>query len=47
VGWGLRTSVLRPQMARESAASFSLWQGILRYIAPPAIVLVLLAGLIL
>ena len=47
VGWGLRTSVLRPQLARESAVSFSLWQGILRYIAPPAIVLVLLAGLIL
>jgi len=47
VGWRLNKSVLRPQLARESDLSFSLWRGLLRYIAPPAIVLVMLAGLFL
>lgn len=37
VGWRLRAGVLRPQMARESNLSFSLWRGLLRYIAPLAI----------
>lgn len=47
MGWGVRKSVLRPQLARESDASFSLWHAFLRYIAPPAIVLVMLSGLVL
>ena len=47
VGWRLNKLVLRPQLARESDLSFSLWRGLLRYIAPPAIVLVMLAGLFL
>ena len=47
VGWGVQKSVLRPQLARESDGSFSLWHAFLRYIAPPAIVLVMLVGLIL
>ena len=46
VGWGVQKSVLRPQLGRESDASFSLWHGFLRYIAPPAIVLVMVAGLV-
>ncbi|MEP5569811.1 MAG: sodium-dependent transporter [Halioglobus sp.] len=47
VGWRLNKSVLRPQMSRESNVSFFLWRGLLRYIAPPAIALIVLAGLYL
>lgn len=46
MGWGVQKSVLRPQLSRESDASFSLWHGFLRYIAPPAIVLVMVLGLV-
>ncbi|TDG15182.1 sodium-dependent transporter [Seongchinamella unica] len=41
MGWGVQKSVLRPQLGRESDASFSLWHAFLRYIAPPAIILVM------
>jgi NSS family neurotransmitter:Na+ symporter len=44
VGWWLRPAVLRPQFSRESDASFSLWRGLLRYIAPPAILLLMWVG---
>ena len=47
MGWRVRACVLRPQLARESDVSFSLWHTFLRYIAPPAIVLVMLSGLVL
>jgi neurotransmitter:Na+ symporter, NSS family len=43
VGWVLRPEILRLTLARESALFFSLWQFLLRYIAPLAIVLLLLA----
>lgn len=46
VGWKLRPEVLRGQLARESDISFSIWRGLLRYIAPLAIGSTLLAGLI-
>ena len=47
VGWWLRPEVLRPQFAREGNVSFSLWRALLRYIAPPAILVLMLVGHIL
>lgn len=47
VGWSLRPEVLRPQFAREGNVSFSLWRALLRYIAPPAILVLMLVGHIL
>ncbi|TGD74149.1 sodium-dependent transporter [Mangrovimicrobium sediminis] len=44
VGWRLRADVLRPRFAREADLSFSLWRGLLRYITPPALALILWAG---
>lgn len=41
VGWFLRPDVLRAQFTREADYSFALWRNVLRYVAPP-----LLAGLI-
>ncbi|AQA18228.1 hypothetical protein BST95_08280 [Halioglobus japonicus] len=46
VGWRLHPAVLREQLGRESALMFSLWRGLLRYIAPLAIIVVALARLI-
>jgi NSS family neurotransmitter:Na+ symporter len=46
VGWRLRPEILRLELARESALFFSLWRFLLRYIAPPAIVLLMLAPLL-
>jgi len=43
VGWRLRPEILRLELARESDLFFSLWCLLLRYIAPPAIALLLLA----
>lgn len=45
VGWRMRPELLRLELGRESRIFFSLWRLLLRYIAPPAIVLVMLAGL--
>jgi NSS family neurotransmitter:Na+ symporter len=47
VGWWLRPVVLRPQFSRELNASFSLWRALLRYIAPPALLVLMLVGHIL
>jgi NSS family neurotransmitter:Na+ symporter len=46
VGWRMRKPLLRAQLYRETPLFFSLWYFLLRYIAPPAIVLVLLGGLL-
>jgi NSS family neurotransmitter:Na+ symporter len=46
VGWRLRPEILRQELARESDLFFSLWRFLLRYIAPPAIVLLMLAPLL-
>jgi neurotransmitter:Na+ symporter, NSS family len=43
VGWCLRPEILRQALARESALFFSLWRFGLRYIAPLAIALLILA----
>lgn len=43
VGWWLRPEILRLALMRESTLFFSLWRFLLRYIAPPAIALLLLA----
>ena len=40
VGWRMRPELLRFQLDRESGVFFSLWYFLLRYIVPPAIVLV-------
>lgn len=45
VGWRMRRELLRAQLYREPDTFFSLWYALLRYIAPPAIVLVLVAAL--
>jgi NSS family neurotransmitter:Na+ symporter len=41
VGWRLRPEILRLELVRESALFFSLWRFLLRYIAPPAIALLI------
>jgi NSS family neurotransmitter:Na+ symporter len=46
VGYGLRREVLRVELYRESGHFFSLWRSCLRYIAPPAIVVIMLAAAI-
>jgi NSS family neurotransmitter:Na+ symporter len=43
VGWRLRPEILRLELARESELFFSLWRFLLRYIAPPAIALLIWA----
>lgn len=45
VGWRLRPEILRLQLARESDLFFSLWRFALRYIAPLAIAVLILAPL--
>ena len=45
VGWRLRPEILRRELNRESGLFFSLWRFLLRYIAPPAIALIMLAAL--
>lgn len=47
VGWRVRPEILRLELTRESDLFFSLWRFLLRYIAPPAIVLLMLAPLYL
>jgi NSS family neurotransmitter:Na+ symporter len=46
VGWYLRPEILRLELSRESDLFFSLWRFLLRYIAPPAIALIMLAALL-
>jgi len=46
VGYGLRREVLRVEMYRESKYFFLLWRVCLRYIAPPAILVISLAQVI-
>jgi NSS family neurotransmitter:Na+ symporter len=45
VAWRMRPELLRAQLYRETDAFFSLWYSVVRYIAPPAILLVLVHGL--
>lgn len=45
-GYALKREVLRVEMYRESRLFFFLWRASLRYIAPPAIVLVMLIALL-
>ena len=44
VGYRLRREVLRVELYRETADFFSLWRGCLRYIAPPVILVIMLAA---
>ena len=46
VGWRLRPEILRLELYREMDLFFSLWQRLLRYIAPPAIALIIIAALL-
>jgi NSS family neurotransmitter:Na+ symporter len=46
VGWRLRPDILRLQLGRESDLFFSLWHFLLRYIAPPAITLLMLMSIL-
>ncbi|MEM8659299.1 MAG: sodium-dependent transporter [Pseudomonadota bacterium] len=45
VGWRIRPEILRRELERERAVFFWLWQIVLRYVAPPAIVIMMLAAL--
>jgi neurotransmitter:Na+ symporter, NSS family len=44
VGWRLRPQILRLELYRESNLFFSLWRLLLRYIAIPAIVLIMVVA---
>jgi NSS family neurotransmitter:Na+ symporter len=46
VGWRLRPEILRRELYREMDLFFSLWRRLLRYIAPPAIALIIAAALL-
>jgi NSS family neurotransmitter:Na+ symporter len=46
VGYAFPREILRVELYRESGGFFSLWRACLRYIAPPAIVLIMLAALL-
>ncbi|MDH4042284.1 MAG: sodium-dependent transporter [Gammaproteobacteria bacterium] len=46
VGWRLRPEILRLELYREMDLFFSLWQRLLRYIAPPAIAVIIIAALL-
>ena len=46
VGWRLRPEILRLELYREMDLFFSLWRRLLRYIAPPAIAIVIVAALL-
>jgi NSS family neurotransmitter:Na+ symporter len=45
VGWKMRREIARLELARESGIFFSLWRFQLRYIAPLAIIVFLLASI--
>jgi NSS family neurotransmitter:Na+ symporter len=45
VGWRLRPEILRVQLYREMDLYFSLWRRLLRYIAPPAIAVIIGAAI--
>jgi NSS family neurotransmitter:Na+ symporter len=45
VGWRLRSEILRSELSRELDLVFSLWRCLLRYIAPPAIIITVVARL--
>jgi NSS family neurotransmitter:Na+ symporter len=44
VGWRLRPEILRLELDRERDVFFSLWQRLLRYIAPVAIAVIIIAA---
>lgn len=44
-GWRMRAEAARDELFADSDRLFSLWRWLLRYIAPPALSVVLLAGL--
>jgi len=46
VGWRLRADILRRELDREMDLFFSLWRRLLRYIAPPAIAVIIVAALL-
>ncbi len=46
VGWRMRPEILRVELSRESGLFFSLWLFLLRYVAPPAIGLILLRAML-
>jgi NSS family neurotransmitter:Na+ symporter len=46
VGWRLRPEILRRELDREMDLYFSLWRRLLRYIAPPAIAVIIVAALL-
>ncbi|HAD10131.1 MAG TPA: sodium-dependent transporter, partial [Porticoccaceae bacterium] len=45
VGWVLTPAISRQALNGEGSRIWSLWFGVLRYVCPPAIAVVLLMGL--
>lgn len=46
VGWVMRREVLRVELYRENDQIFFLWRWLIRYIAPPAIMIIFIAALL-
>ena len=46
VGWRLRPEILRVELSRELDLFFALWQRLLRYVAPPAIAVILIVAVL-
>lgn len=46
VGWRLRSELLRRELSRELDLFYSLWRCLLRYVVPPAIIIIVLARLV-
>ncbi|MCB1847897.1 MAG: hypothetical protein KDI04_11110, partial [Halieaceae bacterium] len=44
VGWRMRPELLRRELYRELDLFFSLWRRLLRYIAPPLILLFIIVS---
>jgi NSS family neurotransmitter:Na+ symporter len=45
VGWRLRPEILRVELDRELDLHFSLWRRLLRYVAPPALAIMMVTAL--
>ena len=44
-GWVSPRSLMRAELAQTSDASFALWRGLIRYVVPLAIIVILVVGL--
>ncbi|NQX90145.1 MAG: sodium-dependent transporter, partial [Halioglobus sp.] len=45
VAWAVHKATTRDELAKLSATGYSVWYALLRYVVPPAILIVLFMGL--